>query len=381
MKNSLNVLFITHVTNMAGANRSMFQLILELRNSYNVKATVLGPYDGTKSGIKKHLLDIGVEYIDGPVAFFKISNPNRVDFIRYVKYLLENIGFYKSLKPYKFNIVHSNSSVIDIGAYLSKLLRCKHIWHFREFGDLDYKLYPIGGNFYEQFTYRHADAIIAISNVVACHYYKKVKKDRIHVIYNGIRDVDCNKISTHENKKVQFFCAGILSESKNQKEIVQAVDVLAHRYNVLKFHVTFVGRRVEPYATELEQMIENRNLCSYFTILSESDGIQDIAKTMDVGIVPSHAEAFGRVTVEYQLQNLFVIGNNQGANFELISHGKTGMIYHKSDYNELAEIMYKVINNEIDWKCMANEGLKHAKANFLSEYNTKAIFELYNKIL
>ena len=113
--NILNVLFITHVTNMAGANRSMWQLVYELKENYHIKPVVLGPYDNTADGIKSHLAQICVEYIDGPISFFKIPNPRVLDFMRYIKYLIKNIGFYKKLKSYHFDIIHSNSSVIDFG--------------------------------------------------------------------------------------------------------------------------------------------------------------------------------------------------------------------------------------------------------------------------
>lgn len=379
--NILKVLFITHVTNMAGANRSMWQLVYELKENYQVSPVVLGPNDNTTDGIKSHLAQIGVEYIDGPISFFKIPNPGIKDFARYIKYLIKNFWFYKKLKSYHFDIIHSNSSVIDFGGYLRLLLRCKHVWHFREFGDLDYNLHPIGGKMYEKFTYKHTDAIIAISEIIARHYSAKVDEKKIHVIYNGVLDVENKYQSIHGSKQVQFFCAGILSDSKNQKEIVRAVDVLVNQYHKSGFNVTFVGRHLEPYTTELRQMINKKNLNAYISILPESDGIKEITKNMDVGIVPSHAEAFGRVTIEYQLQNLLVIGNDQGANPELIQNGKTGLIYKQADYNKLANMMQDVIENDMDWKGIAKAGMLNAKKHFLSSYNTDAIYKLYQEIL
>ena len=128
-------------------------------------------------------------------------------------------------------------------------------------------------------------------------------------------------------------------------------------------------------------MVQEYGVNSYFTILPETDGIKNMAQTMDVGIVPSHAEAFGRVTVEYQLQNLLVIGNDQGANPELVQSGKTGIIYHKSDCRGLANIMNDVIDNKVDWKNIANAGMLYARQHFLSSYNTQSVYNLYQEIL
>ena len=56
----------------------------------------------------------------------------------------------------------------------------------------------------------------------------------------------------------------------------------------------------------------------------------------------SKNEAFGRVTVEYMLQNLAVIASDAGANSEIIENGVSGLLYRLGDVDDLARkmIMY-----------------------------------------
>ena len=366
---------------MAGANRSMFQLIKELKDSYDVYPVVLCPYKNSNICIQDKLKEIGVEFIEMPIHFFKTPNPSFRSFLSHIKYIYRQRFFYKSLKRYSFDIIHSNSSVIDIGAYLSFQLNCKHIWHLREFGDLDYSLYPLGGKLYERFIYSRADSYIAISNVVKNHFYKKVDSNKIRLIYNGIELVDPIYYSKHNNNVLNFVCLGIIAPAKNQIEIVRASDILINKYKLNGFHVTFVGIQSNKYKNEIVKLVQQFHIEDYISILNEVDNVQDILKNMDVGIMSSRAEAFGRVTIEYMLQNLLVIANDSGANPELIQHLKTGLIYKHDDCVDLANMMLLAIQDPSIINELSSNALRVARNNFLSVHNTKLIYSLYESVL
>ena len=379
----MKILFITHVSNMAGANRSMFQLIKELKETYGVTPFVLAPISDEKGiTIQDALKAIDVCVIETEVRFFKIENPTFRNCVGYIRYLWHNRHLYKKLQDYHFDLIHSNSSVIDIGGYLSRQLGIKHIWHIREFSDLHYNYKSVCGAFYERYTYKHADAFIAISKVLAKHYEKKVPKNSLHTIYNGVYLPENVLQATHSNPGVQFFCAGVICEGKNQKEIVLAIDELVHHRVInAPFHMTMVGIQVQPYSGDLVKFIHNNGLDRYISILPEVDGIQSLAAKMDVGIVSSRSEAFGRVTIEYQMQNLLVIANDSGANPELIQDHITGLLYQEGNYQDLADKMQMVLEHPVLLQEISQKGMEYARTNFSSERNTREIFKLYTKII
>ncbi len=379
----MKILFITHVNSMSGANRSLFQLIKELKEGYGVTAVVLAPESDKKAGtIHGALKDIGVPVVEAPIWYFKLEKPTFRNILGYIRYLWRSRHLPQKFQRYQFDIIHSNTSVVDIGAYISRKLKVKHVWHIREFGDLDYNLKPIGGSCYERYTYRHADAFIAISKAVAMYYKKRIPTNITYTIYNGIYlPMDIPK-AVHNKQIVQFLCAGFISRGKNQMEIAKAVNELVNEYRVKHpFHVTLVGIHSQPYTEELISYISDKKIGSYFEVLEEVDGIQSLAATMDVGIVPSKAEAFGRVTIEYQLQNLLVIANDSGANPELIEDNVTGLLYQAGNYYALAEKMLWVLDNYKKIESISKTGMEHARENFQSERNTKKIFELYSQLI
>jgi glycosyltransferase involved in cell wall biosynthesis len=272
--------------------------------------------------------------------------------------------------------------VIDVGGYLSRLMGVKHVWHLREFGDLDFGYSPVFGRWYEKLSYKNGDSFIAISQIVKKHYSTKISPHKIRVIYNGILLSPNLPIAKHNNSTIQFLCAGTMVEGKNQMELLKAAKILHTEKGVTNFNITFVGLHVDKeYVNSMLQYITDNGLESCCKLLGEVNGIANLASKMDAGIVPSRCEAFGRVTVEYMLQNLAVIANDQGANPEIIEDRKSGLIYKSGNIYELAECMLSLINERRLLEELSNNGRERAEKYFLSQYNSKAIYELYVKLL
>ncbi len=379
----IRVLFVTHCVSMAGANRSMLQLIKELRDDYGVFPFVLLPESyGCDNTLKHYLEQENIRYKESKIVNFKLSQQDAD--ARYV-YLegydkLKNIC--DDLRQYHFDIVHSNSSIIDFGAYISSELGAVHVWHLRDFGDLDYSLYSIFGKEYERLVYKKSDALIAISDAIKKHFSRIADSGKIYTIYNGIALKKDVPLAKHDNSITKFLCAGLISEGKNQKEILYALNELVNERHIKNVHVTIIGGgNSSMYAQEMRQYCAERQLGSYVSIEKEIEGISELASTMDVGIVPSKSEAFGRVTVEYMLQNLAVIANDNGANTEIIEHGKSGLIYPHGNHSALADCMQRLIQDKSLLKELAERGRLRAKSHFLSSQNTKAIYALYKRLL
>ncbi len=356
----------------------MLQLIIELRNGYDVDPFVLLPYDYSGHRTLKHYLeDENIEFVEAAVPFFKYAFTTREYRLDFVHRLRDFYKLAERLKGMDFDLIHSNSSVIDFGGYLSRWLGVTHIWHLREFGDLDFCLHSIWGKAYEKATYANGDAYIAISDAIKKHFEKVIPSSKIHIIYNGICPKDNVPQATHNNEIVQFLCAGVICEAKNQMEIVKAVDILVNKRKTTKFHLTIVGMGGGQYLADMKNYAETHKLENHITFADPVDGIEQLASTMDVGIMSSRCEAFGRVTVEYMLQNLAVIANDNGANKEIVNDGITGLLYPHGSVVFLADNMERLIKDRTLLSMLGNNGRNDALERFLSRRNTKAIYDLY----
>ena len=88
-------------------------------------------------------------------------------------------------------------------------------------------------------------------------------------------------------------------------------------------------------------------------------------------------EGFGRTTIEYMRAGLAVIASNSGANPELITDNETGILYPTGDITALSDVMERIISDSDTRKRIADSGRDFSLSHFLSEDNTKAIYETY----
>ena len=119
-------------------------------------------------------------------------------------------------------------------------------------------------------------------------------------------------------------------------------------------------------------------LQDYVEFLGFSDNLSAVRNDYNISIVASHAEAFGRVTIEAMYSGLIVVGINNGANNELIQHNVTGFIYKTSE--QLISTILSIINDEHNVEEIRTNALQYA-SGFLEGKASFQIMELINKHL
>ena len=139
----MKVLFVTHYSELYGANRSLLGLIENLKNR-GVNISVLLPREGPLLD-KLNSLDIKVYIINFHywVINKKLFTSNSIlSRIKYIYFILK-ITFHdhvqisrikKEIEGDNPDVIYSNSSVINFGLKLSKRVNKPHVWHLREFG-------------------------------------------------------------------------------------------------------------------------------------------------------------------------------------------------------------------------------------------------------
>lgn len=360
-----------------GANRSMLQLIIELRR-LRVEPTVLLPISHNELGLIEELEKNNIPYIEAPIRWIKHPSiwkvvPNYFYSIILRKFIIKQLG------NLSFDLVHSNSSVIDIGKYIASKLQVKHIWHMREFGDIDYNLKTPFGKRFQKKLYKGDNHFIAISKEIYNHYSLFIPKRSLHLIYNGVKSLNINKCEI--NEVVQFCIVGMLHKNKGQLDVLKAVDELVNNRKIDVFHLTLIGGGDQLFTDELNSFVLEHGLSSYVDFTGYNNNISEILSHMDVGIMASANEAFGRVTIEYMMSGLAVISSDGGANKEIIQEGQTGLFYHVGDTKALADRMEELISNPKLIIKLAHKGREFSVIQFSSSKNTKKIFDLYKTIL
>lgn len=372
----MKILYITHLADMYGANWSMLDMILQLRE-YGIVPIVLVPHKGELTEI---LIRNKIKYIVVPFGRW-LYPKGKIKAYRLSLYKIWNeiiaIGLAILFRNDKVTGVHSNSSIIYIGARIAKYLSLPHFWHIRELGEEACKLEYIFRESYVRKRFVEAASVIAISDFVFETTKRKLQLDNMVRIYDGINW----EISTRTPRnidKVNFCYVGLISNQKRQQKVVEACRKLLDQ-NRTNFKIYLVGGGKEEYIRLIKDYITANSLDEYVEFLGEVNDIQTFLKDMDVGIIASENEAFGRATVEYMLSSMPVIGAASGGTLELVDDGKNGFLFQLDNIDDLAEKMYIYMSEPVKIKRQGEYAYSLATTKFLEKINAMEIYREYQK--
>ena len=359
----MKILFISHNNNeKSGANKSLLSILNNFKNNYEIVVLV----NKTKGNLPSVIESMNIEVVES--NYYWNCAQKRTGFIRqiavitrqYFRHLMELISLnntIKKLKKYKFDYVYTNTSVINIGDQISKKLNTKHIWHFREFRKLDFGFIDLLPKRKQSKIFNRAFKKIFISNTLSNYYKTNYNIDSSEVVYNGF-EIDqylCkSNTNNNNNNMINILISGQVSKNKGQEQAIIAVNKLSKKY-AIKLYIAGTGS--QEYINYLKTI--DKNSCSIF--LGQVSNLFEIRKKMNIELVCSTCEAFGRVTIEAMLHSLPVIASNTGANVEIINDGQTGLLYKLNDINDLCNKIELLIKNTNIRKTIIKQSLEFSK--------------------
>ena len=372
----MKIFFITHYTDLYGANKSLLNLIEGL-TSFGITSIVLSPFNGK---IVDECKKRKIQYLIIPFvsSFCSINDKENFRFIRRLKYLLP---IFKAVLKIRPDIIYSNTSVIDVGIISAFILRIPHVWHIREFGKLDYNVkYDLGEKVF-RFWLNKSTVIIAISQLIREKVLLNVKILN-QVIYNGV--FLKNHIKSHRRfpnvNPLRLFCfaiIGLLSPNKGQ---IDAIKAFFKFNNIFPNAILLIaGNGTEEYTNFLKKTVNRLDLNSKIKFLGYIKNIQEVYTKTDVLLMCSGNEAMGRVTVEAMANGIPVIGRNSGATPEIIQYGRNGLLYD-NDYNDLSEKMKFLFQNPQQYEKYSKAGIQTVKDYFTIEKYAENVYKVLNKI-
>ena len=379
--NSIVVLYICPDVSLGGSTRSLINMIES--TSEKVKPIVLFPKYGPAVDYLRHE---EVECIVSPFVLlheFKrkskskpseiILHPWRLPFIKYIRTDFKCAYYVKSiLKNRVIDIVHSNFSPITIGCILSKVLKAKHVWHIREFLDLNFKFDIYGGIPRLKRLINKADARIAISSAVRDHWH--LKQANTWTLLNPI----CKKEEAclyAEKEPYLLFCSHNLTEEKGARFTIQAFG--ASNLKDKGIRLRLVGNCNPQYLESLMQTAENNNCADSIDFYPLQDNVKNQFAKAKAFIMASICEGLGRVTAEAMFYGCPVIARASGGTLDLVRDHETGYLFTTAE--ECALLMNTVCNS--DQQSIIEPAQQFAINNLSQEVYGPRIMQIYQSIL
>lgn len=388
MENKINILFINHERNLGGAAKSLLGIVSELGDDYNI--CILTPF---KNG----------DFIDECRAnnikviqrrFFSCICKKNVHTVRgIIEYILVLLFAYPynfmtalilnhRIKTLNISIIHSNSSVINIGLYLSRLSHIKHIIHFREFveEDFNWSFSPNKKVFLKRVA-KYTDAQIFISKVLKVKYDPYFEEHTKYVIYNGL-DIPETAVKKDRNlDTIKVVIVGRILLGKGQIYAIEAMNILINKMGIKNIELHIVGDGDKEYLKYLRDQTDAYSLNENIFFEGYRKDVNEFRKQFDYELICSLSEGFGRVVIEAMLCENIVIASNSGALPELIADKIDGFLFEEKNAECIAEILFSCINAEYNLDEIRNNAKNKAHTEFTKKKNAQCIKQVYINLL
>ena len=375
MRKKPHILFVFHGENIqSGASRSLLDIIRGLAASGHYRISAVLPAHNADS--ERVLSELGIQCHVFPYAHLiqDLGQPFLLRLAKKPVFILRDVSQYltaikaaKQLGAENIDLVYSNTSTIVFGGYLGKLLHAKMIWHIREFGKKDHRIvFYLGERYIERFINKNADAVLCVSSAVLNEHARLIDREKMGVTYNSYSpDYILPRESFAVSGPLNLLLAGDIKPSKGQLETLEALAIFLKKYpGQATLHLAGSGKQKE-YLRQLDACVEQNAMSQQVVFHGKVSQMHDLRKGMDIGIVASECEAFGRTTIEGMLSMLCMIGRASGGTVEQIRPGETGLLYDGTPEDLAEKIEYLYLNRD--------EMVRMAKAGFAEsvELHTK----------
>ncbi len=369
MKKRLKVLYLTPSVKLLGARRSLLALVRGLSPEF--EPMVVAPSDG---GLTKELRAAG---IDTHVIRLYQWRKGKFFFHRYVS--VEKLrAFIDRTDP---DIVHCNEFFTL--PYAVKATHNKNIpiiTHIR----LNITERQIRNYFLHE-TAR----IITVSKALAQRLESTGLEQRTRVVYNAIEPHDLEPDGEIADFREETGIAktdilvghiGGIEPRKRQHITLRAARKVIDRNPSVRF--VFVGNprpEHKDYYHELQNTAKNLAIEDNVFFIPFRDDIVSVYEALDINLLISAAEGFGRTIIEAGYLGVPSIGTTVGGIPELIEHETTGYLVNLDEVEQLAHCINDLAVHPEKRRSMGEAARERVKNNFLLPAHCRAIEEIYRE--
>lgn len=388
------ILHVCYPTELYGAEQSLLLLVEGLaRRGY--RSVVAVPHSGP-------LVD-RLEALKVPVVYVPFR-PWLTDYHKGIKRKLYNlyhlpflfratIAVLKIIRHYQVDLIHTTNSVVFDGALAANISGVPHVWHIRE------AIEP-GGFLKFSFGFKLArcliklfsSRIIVISKGIGRFYLNRSSDaNKVRVIYNAIdlslydRNSDPKDIRQILEIPANAKIVGMVGQMrpwKRHEDFLRAGVIVKQAVPDVFFLV--VGGDFDThdeYGPRIRDLSSELGLEEQIAWLGFYDNIGQVFNIMDLFVLPSETEAFGRVLIEAMSLSKPVVATTVGGIPEIVVDDVTGLLVPPRSPEKLAQAIIKILKDPSLAAAMGKAGRQRVENHFTVEKYIDNIVALYQELL
>ena len=383
----IKIMFVAHSGKISGgANRSLLDIVEELRKRGNYAPLVLVPEENSE--LQQRCNSLGIPVFVGRYHSCCTQYQHTLkDVLRFGKiYTAPFLDLWEGKRlassfPQDIDLVYTNDRMTVIGAFLAKQRNIPHIWHVRSFAAENATAYA---GYYRRIMDRYSDRIVLISRALYEEFARHFSVEKLRLIHNGIH-FDRYEIQPVPHEGYNLLLSGRIVPAKGQHVAVEAMVLLARKYHRENVNLLLAGQVPQyddgGYYLQLQRAIQDGGVRDRVFFLGEQQDMNSVRAQVDLEMMCSRKEAFGRVTIEAMSCGIPVIGTESGGTKDIIQNGKTGFLFPPEDAEKLAETINWCMDNREETACIADRGRRYVRTHFSLTQTVDRIEELIREVL
>jgi glycosyltransferase involved in cell wall biosynthesis len=288
------------------------------------------------------------------------------------------------LKDNKIDIVHSNTGVVRIGFDAAQKVGIPHVYHIREYGDLDFGIhyFPNKSAFHRQLEFANNYSVCITKGIRKHHLIQESK--HAHVIYDGV--FEAIRELPSPGTKDFFLYAGRIQPAKGLNQLLMAYKQYA-RQATQPLPLKVAGSNGDNfyYQQQVRFIMEN-DLSENVQLLGECDNIAYLMRNARALIIPSLNEGFGFCMPEAMQQGCLCIAHNTSGTKEQLDNAlemtgqEIALRYETTE--ELGALLVEVASHSVDYyQSYLKQAFRVVNELYTREQNAKKVYELYQNII
>jgi glycosyltransferase involved in cell wall biosynthesis len=379
----LRICFLSHSSMLLGAERTLLELVQYLVSDHGVNAMVVFPNRGP---LVAEFERIGATPIIGRYGWWCDRQAPPIEPREHMWASMQ--AFERTAMPairnFNPDIIWTQTMVVPWGAIAAARLQKPHVWYVTEYGELDhhFNFFFVPVRTIATEIMSSSDLVYSISKSVGETLFPNAS-DGVRVLYPHIP----SPAEAAEPRPTGFFTIpgavklGIFSQivpSKGQDDIVQAVALLSSRGRNVE--LVIAGGGLPEYRQHLIQLARDNGIERRVKFTGFLKDVYPVLRELDISVICSRMEAFGRVGVEAMLLRKPTVYPNTGGIIECMVEGKTGYSYTPGDVSGLADRLDRQIAEPSQWALIGRFAREHALNHFSKERFSGAAYSTLRQL-
>jgi glycosyltransferase involved in cell wall biosynthesis len=385
----VRVLYVNHTETISGAEHSLLSLLGGLPGEL---APLLASPRGrlTRAAEQRGVPTTAITGTAGSLRLHPLHTPRAL-----AELSLAAVQVSRAARRHRAEVVHANSIRAGIVLALARLPKTATLVHVRD-------CLPAGAVSTATLSLIAARAmrVIANSAYTADSVRALVPAARLEVLHNPVeltrfdparidRAAARAALGAAGERELLLGVVGQLSPWKGQDTAIEALRLLCAEgldaHLLLVGSAKFVARATRfdnrGYVERLHRQVADAGLQERVSWLGERDDVPELVRSLDLLLLPSWEEPFGRALVEAMALEVPVIATDVGGPAEIVADGVEGYLCPPCEPHAWAQAVRRVAERPDRGRELGRAGRRRVERQFTVERHVAATIAVYERAL